>query len=131
MAKEYYLWIDGKKIVVTEKVYRIYKQPIWRAAKKRKIRSKMELSYESLVEDGYCVPDKQEIDVIVEGKLLIGMLFAAFKELTYEEQYLIDELFNKGKSERVIADEMGRSTTAVHKQKERILKKLREELNNW
>lgn len=99
MAKEYYLWIDGKKISVTEEVYRAYKQPIWREAKRSTVRSKMEISYEALIEAGYGITDEKQIDDVVADKLLLEMLFAALKELTCEEQYLIDELFNKGKSE--------------------------------
>ena len=28
--KEYYLYVNGEKVVVTEEVYRAYMQPVWR-----------------------------------------------------------------------------------------------------
>ena len=38
MSKQYYLMIEGKRVEVTEEVYRAYKQPLWREARNRRNR---------------------------------------------------------------------------------------------
>jgi len=85
-----------------------------------------ELSLEAFSDAGFEIPSGQAlVDEIVEDKLLLDMLSKALLELTD------DELFFNDKSEREVAKEIGLSKTGVHKQKEKILSKLRNLLKIW
>ena len=65
------------------------------------------------------------MDEIVVDKLLLDVLFAALAELTGDELFLIDKLFYKEQSERMVAKETGISQNTVNYHKNRLLKKLR------
>lgn len=132
MSKDYYIELDGQRIPVTEEVYLAFKRPAWRERKRRQVRSGKELSLEALADDGFELSDEEElVDEIVADKLLLDMLLEALSELTEDERSLIDALFYQEKSERMIAKETGLSKTGIHKQKEKILSKLRNLLKNW
>ena len=38
MDKEYYVFVEGKKVIVTEEVYRAYYQPVWREERNQRNR---------------------------------------------------------------------------------------------
>ena len=126
MAKDYFIVIDGENVPVSEEVYRSFKRPLWAERKRRQVRAERELSLEQFADAGFDVPDETAlVDEIVEDKMLLEMLFAALAELTEDERGLIAALFFEEKSERDVAACSGRSKTSVHKQKEKILQKLR------
>ena len=126
MTNEYYITIYGEKVQVTEEVYRAFKRPAWAERKRRMVRADMERSLDLFMDNGFDIPsDDALVDEIVEDKLLLDMLFVALEELTADERYLIDALFYQEKSEREVAGETGRSKTSIHKQKEKILNKLK------
>ena len=126
MDKEYFIVIDGEKVPVSEEVYRAFKRPLWTERKRRQVRTRRERSLEQFSEDGFDVPDESAlVDAIVEDKLMLDVLFAALAELTDDERGLIDALFFDEKSEHDVARESNRSKTSVHKQKDKILSKLR------
>ncbi|KXG77103.1 RNA polymerase sigma factor [Thermotalea metallivorans] len=132
MDKEYNIKLNGKLIPVTEEVYYAFKRPAWKERKRRQVRAEKELSLEAFADAGFEIPSGQAlVDEIVEDKLLLDMLFRALSELTEDERFLINELFFNDKSEREVAKEIGRSKTGIHKQKEKILSKLRNLLKIW
>ena len=126
MAKDRYITIGGEKVPVSEEVYQAFKRPAWAERKRRAVRAERERSLEAFIDDGLDIPDDRALVAeIVEDKLLLDMLFEALAELTEDERGLIDALYYEDKSERQIAAETGRSKTSVHKQKTRILDKLK------
>jgi RNA polymerase sigma factor (sigma-70 family) len=130
VAKDRYIIIGGEKVLVSEEVYRAFKRPAWAERKRRAVRAERERSLEAFMDAGLELPDNRALVAeIVEDKLLLDMLFEALAELTEDERGLIDALFYADKSEREIAAETGRSKTSVHKQKARILDKLKKLLS--
>ncbi len=127
MSKEYYITLNGKRIPVTEEVYYAFKRPAWRERKRRQVRAENELSLDALADAGFELPDEASlVDEIVADKLLLDMLLEALSDLTDDERFLIDALFYQEKSERMVAKETGLSKTGIHKQKEKIMSKLRD-----
>jgi len=132
MDKEYFIELNGRLIPVSKEVYDAFKRPAWKERKRRQVREKKELSLEAFADAGFEIPSGQVlVDEIVEDKLLLDMLFKALEELADDERFLINELFFNDKSEREVAKEIGRSKTGIHKQKEKILSKLRNLLKIW
>lgn len=128
MSKDWYIWIDGVKVSVSEDVYRTYKRAEWREEKQDAVRRDRECSFDYMEEhdlDGQVVSRQELVDEIVADKLLLDELYAALAELTDDERSLIDELYFKEKSEREVSREAGISAVAVHKRKHKILDKLR------
>lgn len=134
MAKEYYILIDGQKVVVTEEVYREYMRAEWRESKQSKVRAAKECSYEYMADHGIeteAVTEQESVDELVADKLMLEELHAALAELTDDERSLINALFFDEKSERTVAAEQGvqRNTIVYHKNK--ILDKLRNILKKF
>ena len=148
-ADRKHIWIDGQLIEVTEEVYDAYMKG------DRKIRYfEADLKTERVVldEDGHVkrvipsredsldrltddnaaqFPDTQEsVEEVVLRRLSIDELHEAFTYLNEKEWHLIDALFFQEMTEREYAKRIGISQPAVHKQKNRILAKLRIFLEN-
>ena len=68
----------------------------------------------------------ESVEDAVLRKLAEDELHRALEKLTDEEYALVYALFFEGKTERSYAKELGVSQVAVHKKKQRILKKLKE-----
>ena len=120
MDKEYFIELNGRQIPVSKEVYDAFKRPAWKERKRSQVRAEKELSLEAFADAGFEIPSGEAlVDEIVEDKLLLDMLSKALLELTD------DELFFNDKSEREVAKEIGLSKTGVHKQKEKILSKLK------
>ncbi|WP_310602976.1 sigma-70 family RNA polymerase sigma factor [Anaerosporobacter sp.] len=109
MNKDYYIWLDGIQVPVTEEMYRTYKRAEWREEKQQAVRSQRESSFEFMSEndfDGQAVADQMLVDDIVADKILLEELYAALAELTEDEQRLINSLYYKERSERDLAKDM-------------------------
>ena len=123
MGKEYNIKLpDGMLVPVSEEVYRAYKRPQWREAKKKK--SKREVSLEKM-DDVYTLSDEKLVEQIVEDKLLLEMLLKALETLTEDERFLIDEIYFHEKTERETAKILNMSHQTVHSKKNKIIKKLK------
>ena len=81
MAKEYFIWIDGEKVPVSEEIYHAYKRPAWTEFKRNKVRADKERLLDKFLDDGFDIPDEQAlVDEIVSDKLLLDELYAALAE---------------------------------------------------
>ena len=129
MKKEYYIKLsDGQVVPVTEEVYREYKRPQWREAKRKKVRQKRELSLEYMTENGmeHIYSDKQKlVEDIAEDNLMLEMLMKALETLTDDERFLINELYFNEKSERILSKQIDIPQQTINSRKAIIIKKLR------
>jgi len=147
-----FIEINGEQIPVTEEVYRAYKRPLW-AEHKRKEREKRcrdengnrciadcskcdkqrigsVLSLDRLIGDGFEPSDPSDLTELTAYNILLDQLYAALAELDPENSR-IAELFSIGKTEREIAECIGRSQKTVNNRKPKIFAQLRERLKNW
>ena len=119
MKKEYNIKLpDGAIVPVAEEVYRAYKRPQWREAKKKK--SKREISFENF-NDVHTLSDEKLVEQIVEDKLLLEMLLKALETLTEEERFLIDEIYYQEKTEREISKESRIPQQTINSRKKKII----------
>jgi len=130
---KYYIPVDGKYYETSEKVYKIYFKMVNREQYQEKQKLKFESSYEELIEQGFSVEQKSSINEIsAEDKaiatIMIEKMLNKLSLLNDYERWLIKEIYTHGKSDREIEKESAipRRTVAYHKNK--ILAKLRSEL---
>ncbi|WP_414733855.1 RNA polymerase sigma factor [Acetobacterium carbinolicum] len=155
--KNYYIEINGKKIPVTEEVYRAYKRPIWTEHKRNdrqklcqvssgkgglkrctddcsKCSHKKEggvLSLDGLEEAGYSVEGfAQDVAEIVAEKMLLEELFRTLKELDPSSQRIC-KLIMEGRSKREIARIMSIAQSSFEYQFKKLMAFLRECLKNY
>ena len=89
-------------------------------------------SYERLLElNGQFREETASVEDQAIRNLQSDQLHTALSLLSDDERILIEQLYFEGRTEREIADERGIFHNAVHKQKNRILNKLKKNLENF
>lgn len=133
MAREYYLYVNGQKVSVSEDVYKVY----WRLQNHedylKRVDMKNHLLFFSAIDhDGHfaeSIVDKNcDVERLVEEKMIEEEIHRAISRLDAKEQELIERLYFEGESLVSIAKEEGVSYQAIQCRKKLILKKLRQML---
>lgn len=137
----YYLYIDGQAVPVSEQVYRAYRhyerkeEYFSHDLKTEKFQKETatflpskEDSYERLLEK-----DRQfaASGVSVEEQAVSSVWLAALlQRLSEDEKEILYKIYFEEKSERIVSAEMGISKTALHQRKVKLLQKLKNYLEN-
>jgi RNA polymerase sigma factor (sigma-70 family) len=128
--KKYTIVIKSNRVEVSEDVYRAYHKEREAERYQKKLIHQFELSLERFQDDGVnvefsitCFQPSIE-DILIEQEQL-RKLHIALDALTVEERLLIHELFFNGKSERILAGELGVPRMTLSDRKHRILRKMR------
>ena len=143
------IWVSGQTIEVTDTVYEAYMKG---DRKMRYFENDLKAERILLDEDGQIkqiilsredsldrlmddnaeqFSDRHEsVEDMVLRKISVERLHTALSTLSEKERELIETLFFEEKTERDVASAMGISQPAVHKQKNKILKKLKLFLEN-
>ena len=133
--KEYYLYVKGKAIPVSEEVYKAY----WKITEHekylyRKDREHCVLPFSSFDYDGHFVDniidERIDLEKIVEVKMQIEELNKALATLTKKERELIEAICYKEESLRSISKKEKVSYQAIGKRRDKILEKLRKLLED-
>lgn len=138
--REFYLYLDGKRIKVSQEVYEEYRRSkreeryftkdlkretmfIDQESETVRFIPGREDSYERLLEldRQFAIPGEMLEDKVVRGILLEK----ALKALTLEEQELIRELYYLDKTERQVSEALHMAKSTLHYQRDQILGKLR------
>ena len=143
VEKDFYLYIDGQSVKVSEEVYQEYKRAeekeryFMKRLKKGKFvvdpekqtveyLPSREASYEQLLEADWDFPAPGEsVDGAVMKAQALETLNKALQSLTDEERNLIREIFYLEKSEREISAAYNLTQAAIQKRKKKILEKLK------
>ena len=135
MAKEYYLYVKGKAVPVSEEVYKAY----WKITEHekyiyRKDREHCVLPFSSFDYDGHFVDniidEKIDLEKFIEVKMQIEELHRALNTLTKEERELMEAIFYKEESLRAIGKKEKVSHQAIGQRRDKILEKLKEILKD-
>lgn len=133
--KEYYLYVKGKAVAVSEEVYKAY----WNITEHEKYLIKKDwkhnvIPFSALDHDGHFVDNiiDERIDLgkIVEVKMQIEELHKALATLTKEERELMEAIFYREESLRSISRKEKVTHQAIGQRRDRILEKLRKILEN-
>ena len=133
--KEYYLYVKGKAVPVSEEVYKAY----WKITEHEKYLQRKDwkhnvIPFSALDHDGHFVDniidEKIKKKKIVEVKMRIEELHKALNTLTKEERELMEAIFYKEESLRSISRREKVTHQAISGRRDRILEKLRKILED-
>ena len=136
MDKKYYWIIDGNYYEVSKETYQKLKKEHDHSKRLEKYENEaVILSLDALVTEdhnGYDFVADPDVNVEDEAiqNVMIGKLRAILKSLSEKELELIHMLYELNKSEREIAEKLDISQNAVHKQKKKLLAKLKKFLES-
>ncbi len=133
--KDYYLYVKGKAVKVSEEVYKAY----WKITEHEKYLQRKDWKYDvipfsALDYDGHFVDniidERIDLEKIVEVKMQIEELNKALATLTKKERELMEAIFYKEESLRSIGKKEKVSYQAIGKRRDKILEKLRKLLED-
>ena len=130
MPKEYYLYVNGQKVKVSEQIYKVY----WREREHEKyleqVDRKNHLLFFSLLDhDGHFIDniadESVDVEKIVETQMMIEAVRNAISMLNAEERDIVERLYFNDETLSSIARGKKVSYQAIQWRKNSILKKLR------
>ena len=133
--KDYYLYVKGKAVKVSEEVYKAY----WKITEHEKYLQRKDWKYDvipfsAMDYDGHFVDniidERVDLEKIVEVKMQIEELNKALATLKKKERELIEAIFYKEESLRSIGKKEKVSYQAIGKRRDKILEKLRKLLED-
>ena len=129
MAREYYLYVRGQKIKVSEEIYKVY----WLEKEHEKYLEQVDrknhlLFFSSLDHDGHfidnIVDENVDVEKIVETQMMIEAVRNAISRFNEEERDIIERLYFNDETLSSIAKGKKVSYQAIQWRKNSILKKL-------
>ena len=133
--KEYFLYVKGKEVKVSEEVYKAY----WKITEHEKYLIKKDwknnvIPFSALDYDGHFVDniidERIDLEKIVEVKMQIEELNKVLATLTKKERELMEAIFYREESLRSISKKEKVSYQAIGKRRDKILEKLRKLLED-
>ena len=130
MPKEYYLYVNGQKVKVSEQIYKVY----WREREHEKYLEQVDrknhlLFFSSLDHDGHFIDniadESVEVENLVETQMMIEAVRNAISMLNAEERDIVERLYFNDETLSSIARGKKVSYQAIQWRKNSILKKLR------
>ena len=130
MKKEFYLYVNGQKVKVSEEIYKVY----WREREHEKYLEQVDrknhlLFFSSLDHDAHYVDNivDESVDVakIVETQMMIESLRYAISKLNDEERDIIERLYFNDETLRSVAKLKSITHPALMKRRNKILEKLK------
>ena len=130
MAREYYLYVRGQKIKVSEEIYKVYWLEKEHEQYLEQVDSKNHLLFfSSLDHDGHfidnIVDENVDVEKIVETQMMIEAVRNAISRFNEEERDIIERLYFNDETLSSIAKGKKVSYQAIQWRKNSILKKLR------
>ena len=130
MAKEYYLYVNGQKVKISEQIYKVY----WREKEHEKYLEQVDrknhlLLFSSLDHDGHfeenIVDEGIDVEKIVETQMMIEAVRNAISRLNAEEKDIIERLYFNDETVRSVAKLKSITHPALIKKRNKILEKLK------
>ena len=130
LDKEKYIYVRGKKITVSDEVYKAYKKQLNHESHLNRLNRKHKVyGFEDYKLDLNSIVDENvDIEKIIETKMRIEDLYQALEKLNDEERKVIDSLYFKEMTIRDLAKEQQVSSKKIFSYRNKILKKLKEML---
>lgn len=130
MEKEYYLYVHGQKVKVSEQIYKVY----WQEREHEKYLEQVDrknhlLFFSSLDYDGHFADNiadaSVDVEKIVETQMMIEAVRKAISRLNAEERDIVERLYFNDESVRSVAKLKSITHPALIKRRNKILEKLK------
>ena len=130
MKKEYYLYVNGKKVKVSEEIYKVY----WREKEHEKYLEQVDRKnhlflFSSLDNDGHfeenIIDESVDVEKIVETQMMIEAVRNAISRLNAEESDIIERLYFNDETLSSIAKRKKVSYQTIQWRKNKSLQKLK------
>ena len=130
MAKEYYLYVRGQKVKVSEDIYKVY----WQEKEDEKYLEQVDkknhlLFFSSLDHDGHfvdnIVDESVDVEKIAETQMMIEAVRNAISRLNAEEKDIIERLYFNDETVRSVAKLKSITHPVLIKRRNKILEKLK------
>lgn len=136
MQKEYFLFVDGKKVKVSAKVYKAYWQEKNHENYLKQVDRKNHLLlFSSFDHDGHfeesVVDEEIDVEKIVQTQIMIDAVRVALSKLNVEEREIIEKIYYDDESARSVAKKNNISHPALIKKRNKILEKLKRLLKDF
>lgn len=129
--KKYFIPVNGKLYETTKEIYEAYYQMERRERylEERDLKNGV-LNFGDIDDANYSAEEKivdenTSIETEVIDKILYRAVLDAMSSLSEEENWLIQELFFYGKSQRQLSKEQDIPLMTIHNRKEKVLEKIR------
>lgn len=128
--KEYFLYVKGKAVPVSEEVYKAY----WEITEHEKYLQRKDWKYSaipfsSLDRDGHfadsIIDESVDVEKIVETQMMIEAVRNAISRLNAEERDIIERLYFNDETVRSVAKLKSITHPALIKRRNKILEKLK------
>lgn len=131
LDKEKYIYVKGKKIYVSEEVYRAYKKELNHEAHLKRLDRKHKVfcfgDFNTSIVD--IADNTVDVEKIIETKMLIEDLYHALDSLNDEERKLIEALYFEDKTLTEVAKREDTHPMKISRLRDKILEKLRKLLD--
>lgn len=136
MSKEYFIFVEGKRIVVSKEVHQAY----WHETNKENYQRRLDRENQLLFFcdldhdgnfEGNLIDQNVDVEKLVETRQRIEELNRALASLTNEEREIIDALYFRDETTRNVASSFGLYQTSLIRKRNQILKKLKIILENF
>ena len=136
MNKKYYLFVNGKKVEVSEEIYKVYWQEKNHENYLKQIDRKNHLLlFSSFDHDGHfesnITDDRFDLNKVIQTQMMIEAVRDAISKLTDEEKDIITRLYYDEENLRTVAETKKISHPALIKRRDRILGKLKKLLKDF
>lgn len=136
MNKKYYLFVNGKKVEVSEEIYKVYWQDKNHENYLKQIDKKNHLLlFSSFDQDGHFESnirdDSFDLNKVIQTQMMIEAVRDAISKLTDEERDIVTRLYYDEENLRTVAETKKISHPALIKRRNKILKKLKELLKDF
>ncbi|HEP4973902.1 TPA: sigma-70 family RNA polymerase sigma factor [Streptococcus pyogenes] len=130
MPKEYYLYVNGQRVKVSEQIYKVY----WREREHEKYLEQVDrknhlLFFSSLDHDGHfvdnIVDESVDVEKIMETQMMIETVRNAISRLNAEERDIIERLYFNDETVGSVAKLKSITHPALIKRRNKILEKLK------
>ena len=136
MQKEYFLFVNGNKVMVSEDVYKAYWQEKNHENYLKQVDRKNHLLlFSSFDNDGHfeesIIDEYIDVEKIVQTQMMIEAVRNALSKLNVEEREIIEMLYYDDESIRSLAKKNNISHPALIKKRNKILDKLKKLLKDF
>lgn len=129
--REKYIYVKGKKIIVSDEVYRAYKKELNHEAHLKRLDRKHKVfhfgDFNTSIVD--IADNTVDVEKIIETKMLIEDLYRALDSLNDEERKLIEALYFEDKNLAEVAKQGDTNPMKISRLRNKILEKLRKLLD--